>query len=406
VLCCAGVWVMIVATLAFRAIRQFQAYEAVPTLPSRRTVLPSLTVIVPVRDEADNIASCLAGLAGQTYPADQLRILVVDDDSTDGTAAVVARLRPRVELIAAGALPDGWMGKPHACWRGALHANSDWLCFIDADVRPLPELLEAAVVTAMAQRIEMLSLQPFQELKGFWERLVVPVGMLIIACAQNLRRVDDRASPGVAANGQFILVHRQVYLAVNGHAAVRFEICEDKGLARRVKEAGYRLRMLNAERLARTRMYTDLRSLWAGFSKNTVEMFGGITATLAAATGAFFVGWTAVLLPLWAGMVTLARPDAAALGALALGLAASCTVLGFHLATVRYFQLPWAFGLLLPLSCTVAAALGIDSVRLVVRGRIAWKGRVYAGGRAVSAHPPVTLLVADQRRVDRPRPPT
>ena len=92
-------------------------------------------------------------------------------------------------------MPPGWLGKPHACWRGAEGATADWLCFIDADMRAEPLLLASAVRAAEAQGIDLLSLQPFQELGSLAERLVVPAGLLIVACAKDLRDIDDPASP-------------------------------------------------------------------------------------------------------------------------------------------------------------------------------------------------------------------
>ena len=194
-------------------------------------------------------------------------------NSQDGTAAAVERFSAqdsRVRLASAGALPDGWVGKPHACWRGALLAECDWLCFVDADVRAAPQLVAAAVTAAEAQGIDMLSLQPLQELGSFWERTIMPAGLLVLACAKSLN-----AGAEDAVNGQFLLIRRTAYFQVGGHSAVRAEIAEDKALAARVKEAGFDFRVLAAERLARTRMYRNFASLWEGLSKNATEVLGG-----------------------------------------------------------------------------------------------------------------------------------
>ena len=206
------------------------------------------------------------------------------------------------------------MGKPHACWRGAVSSRGEWLCFIDADVRAAPDLIAAAVQTAQTHGIDMLSLHPFQELGSFWERLIVPPAALMIACATNLRQVDDPGSSEVTANGQFILIRRDVYFAVGGHAAVRDAICEDKALAGRVKRGGWRFRVLGAEHLARTRMYTGLASLWEGFSKNAIEIMGDAAGTIAAALGGVIVAWGVPAIPIALG---LAGPGPALGGELA-----------------------------------------------------------------------------------------
>jgi chlorobactene glucosyltransferase len=382
-LACGVAWIGLVLWLLLRAVRQMRAYETVPLAPAGAA--PSLhaavAVIVPARDEARNIGACLAGLSAQRGLAREFSITVVDDGSRDDTAAIVARhsaADPRISRIAAGALPAGWAGKPHACWRGAasdVAASAEFLCFVDADVRTSPDLVAAALAAAQRDGADMLSLQPFQELGGFWERLVVPAGLLMIACAKDLRRLADAASPEAAVNGQFILVRRRVYFAVGGHAAVRAEISEDKALAGRVKQAGYRLRMAGAERLARTRMYRDLGSLWEGFSKNAVEIMGDARGTLLVAAAGVAFGWSALLLPAALGIAATGRPSAGTVAAFALALLGLLVVLGVEAGTMWHFRVPLVFALLFPLGFTVAGLLAAYSVWARRRGTVRWKGR-------------------------------
>src|SRR5262249_14423311 len=158
--------------------------------------------------------------------------------------------------------------KPHACWQGALQENAEWLCFVDADVRAAPDLVRTALAAAVDRHIVMLSLNPRQELGSFWERLIIPAGRGLICCVHDLRPVHRAGWNQIAVNGQVLLIRREVYVSAGGHAAVRGEICEDKALALRVKEAGGQYGLLGAEHLARTRMYTSLETLWEGLAKN------------------------------------------------------------------------------------------------------------------------------------------
>ncbi|HJU17070.1 MAG TPA: glycosyltransferase family A protein [Stellaceae bacterium] len=306
--------------------------------------------------------------------------VIVDDESQDGTAAAVeleiAAGAP-LQLVRAGPLPRGWFGKPHACWRGAVLAQGEWLCFIDADVRISPQLIAAAIDAAEAQGLDMLSLHPFQELGSFWERLVMPAGLLMIACAKRFRSVAEFDASPDTTNGQFLLIRREVYFGVGGHAAVRAEICEDKALAARVVEAGFRFRVLTAENLARTRMYRDFRSLWEGLGKNATEILGSTGATLAAAAVAIVTGWTTLLLPIALGAAVWHAPSAAADLGFALALSGSLVVLGVQLGTARHFRIPAVFGLLFGLGYTVAACLACRSALLHLDGRVTWKGRTY-----------------------------
>jgi chlorobactene glucosyltransferase len=375
-------WVCLIGWLIVRAVRQFRAHRAVSLGGPAGTEHASgpVAIIVPARNEAANIGKCLAGLSAQCGVPAGSSIAVIDDGSEDATheiAREAASADPRLSLMEAGPLPIGWLGKPHACWRGANSVTADWLCFIDADVRAAPELVSAAVAATERDGIDMLSLTPFQELGSFWERLIVPAGLVLIACAKDLRRVDDPASSEVSANGQFILIRRAVYFAIGGHEAVRGEICEDKALAARVKTAGYRFRLLGAEHLASTRMYRDLASLWEGFSKNATQIMGDGVSTVGAASLAMVIGWAALVLPSLAINIAIGRPSLASMAGASLALLGSLAVLGIQIGTARHFRLPAAYGLLFPFAYTAVAALAWHSVGLRREGRVTWKGRTY-----------------------------
>jgi chlorobactene glucosyltransferase len=383
-----AVWAGLIAWLLLRILRQFRTHRAASLSgPMADTALPDIAIIVPARNEIANIAACLEGLAGQSGLSGGSSIIVVDDASQDGTGQAVARAArddPRIEPIEAGDLPAGWMGKPYACWQGALHAQTEWLCFVDADVRASPELVDTALTTATRQRIDMLSLNPLQELGSFWERLIIPAGLVAIACTTDLRPIDDPTSPEVSANGQFILIRRAVYFAVGGHAAVRGEVCEDKALAGRVKHGGWRYRMLGAEHLARTRMYTGLAALWEGLGKNAIEIIGDGPTTLAAASAATVVGWAAILVPALTAIAVIQEPSAIGLIGVALAVLGSAAVLGIQIGTARHFRVPLGFALLFPLAYSAVAALAWHSVALRGAGHITWKGRTYALQRKAS----------------------
>ena len=381
VLTAGTLWMSLVAYLLLRVLCQSRAHGAgslEPGMPQRGPV--AVSIILPVRNEITHIEGCLRALLAQTGLGEGSEIIVVDDDSTDDTAEQVARMaaaEPWIRLIRSGPLPEGWMGKPHACWCGAIQAEADWICFVDADVRAAPGLVATAVAAADEQSVDLLSLSPFQELGSFWERLIVPVGLVLIGCAMDLRRIDDPAAPDVSASGQFLLFRRDAYFAVGGHAAVRGDICEDKALAGRVKRAGMRFRLLGGEHLARTRMYTDLPSLWQGFSKNAVEILGDDIATVTLATAALILSWTATALPVWSALVLAGCPSAPVVLGFGLCVAGSLAVLGVHLGTAWHCRIPLWFGLLFPASYTAVVILAWSSLVLRRTGHVKWKGRTY-----------------------------
>jgi chlorobactene glucosyltransferase len=376
----------LVALSLWRAVRQSGLYDSLQEASAMADDgLPSLAVIVPVRNEAHNIGDCLAALLAQDYPAGKLRIVIVDDNSTDGSAAIVRRAAiedRRICALAAGELPKSWFGKPHACWQGALAAHAEWLCFIDADTVAEPGLLRSGVACALQRRLGLVSLGPFQQLTFFWDRLLIPIGLLAIAVTQDLARIGAPDVDDAVVNGQVLLVNGGSYFAVGGHAAVRSEVCEDAALARRVKAAGQRIALIGAERLVRVRMYRTLGELWEGLSKNIVQTYGGSARAVAIAVAAAVVGWSSLLLPA-AAIVAAARvPSATAIAAASLSVLSAAAVFATTVALARQFRIPWWYGLMFPLGALVGLAIAVSGAHGRARRTVSWKGRVYTGGPA------------------------
>src|SRR6185312_1520334 len=198
-------WLLLVTWLIARAVRQRNVLAAVPVGswdPGRSA--PQVAVIVPARNEAANIGPCVESLSAQDYPPDRLTVIVVDDDSSDGTAATVAALArrdPRILLRHTPPLPPGWKGKVHACCVGtaAAPADAQWLCFLDADMRAAPRAIASAVAAASDRKLDLLTLAPRHELKSFAERLMLPCGLYLLGFYQNLERIQAPQSDEVVA---------------------------------------------------------------------------------------------------------------------------------------------------------------------------------------------------------------
>lgn len=376
-------WLVIVTWLILRAINQRALLPRLaPASPLAGQQAPAVTVIVPARDEAANIGRCLRSLIGQDYPTDRLNVIVVDDHSSDETAAIVRALAagdPRIALFSSPPLPPRWTGKSHACWIGAraAPAESEWLCFIDADVWGESALLSSAMGAALAQKLDLLSLAPRQELQSFAERLVLPCGLVLLSFIQDLHALQERAGAGVTATGQFMLMRRRAYESAGGHAAVSEAICEDLEFARRLKQCGHSVLLMGGEDVVSTRMYTGWRTLWPGLAKNLVDTLGGRQSTLLVALVTVILAWSAPAIPV-VEAVAWARGAPGAEAALILALLGSTATVGLHVATARYFRIPSYYGFLFPLGYTVGALMALDSVRRRLHGRVSWKGRIYS----------------------------
>jgi chlorobactene glucosyltransferase len=185
---------------ALRAINEVRVVHRQQTIPydTAGAALGSrVSLLIPARDEEHTIGRCLAGALAQHYP--QLEICVLDDHSTDGTAAVVASFMPdeRLRLLQGQPLPPGWAGKCYACQQLAAATSGDWLLFIDADTQPQPGLVSALIAYAEQQQLDLLSIWPFLELPTFWERAILPAFYGLITLVYPTERVNDpQALPG------------------------------------------------------------------------------------------------------------------------------------------------------------------------------------------------------------------
>ncbi len=263
----------------------------------------TISAIVPARNEEATVAQCVESLAQQPEIAE---IIVVNDQSTDLTASIVRDLMckyPQLRLLETTTLSPGWVGKNHAVWRGARAANGDWLLLTDADVihekNSAARALQIAGVrqgTASAVPIanplsgvstpeatpQLISFSPEQITETWYEKSLIPVVYCRLAKKFDFAEVNDPNNRAAAANGQFLLISREAYEAVGGHAAIAAEVLEDLALAKRVKQAGYRIWFGSGQGIVRVRMYRAFAAMWEGWKKNLYRLMGADPASTAA----------------------------------------------------------------------------------------------------------------------------
>jgi glycosyltransferase involved in cell wall biosynthesis len=354
---------------------------ATNTVPAQLTV----SVIVPARNEEASLGNCLESLVTQTGV--DFETIVVDDHSTDRTREIATSFaadllcedrpapdhadtdRPgKLRIIEAGPLPEGWTGKNNAVVTGAQAARGKWLLFTDADTVHLPGSLAGALKEAQDNNADLLSYSPEQIAVTFWEMAVLPVVFAELARQYPPAKVSDPNSSAAAANGQYLLIKREAYDAVGGHAAIAGSILEDVGLARAVKASGRRIRFRYAADAVRTRMYRNFRQLRDGWTKNLALLFPE-------------PGWLAVkALLIWA------VPWATLVGMIFAGPArpwwwSTVFVPAFLFVTMRLrranFDVTMEF-LGAALGMPMFAYLLLRSKRAHAHGRVSWKGRTYS----------------------------
>ncbi|CAG0930428.1 chlorobactene glucosyltransferase [Thermoflexales bacterium] len=344
--------------------------------PSR---FPRVSLLLPARNEARNIEACTRSLLGQDYP--DFEVIVLDDESTDGTGEILRRLAPeeaRLRVIQGLPLPAGWLGKNWACHQLAQAATGDYLLFTDADTRHTSTMLRDAIAAALATQADLLSGLPRQEVKTWSEQLLVPLlawsfmAFIPLALAERLPAAFLSISIG-----QFLLFRRSAYAAIKGHASVRHQIVEDFALTRHIKRAGLRWRFVDATPRIHCRMYQNFREVFAGLSKNLFVIFGNLFF--------FAVAWIALLL-------AFLEPPLILLLAL-LGLTLPSQLVGLSILAIGQAILLWGitdlrFGfprkqaVFYPITIGLSIVIGLRSlVAHYFKRGVTWKGR------AVSVEP-------------------
>lgn len=346
--------------------------------PSREPAR-TVSVIVPMRNEAANVARCLDAL--RRLRGGRLEIVVVDDQSEDDTFARARHLAgddERVRILRGRDVPPGWVAKNWALHQGTGIAHGEWLLFVDADVLLHPDAAARAVEEAEARGLGLLSLSPRQECGGFWERAIQPLVFAMLRDRYDMPAVNDPSTPVAAANGQFMLVRRSLYDALGGHAAVKARVLEDVALAEAVKRRGVPLYFANTETLASTRMYDGFRALWYGWSKNLFTLLGGDHAATWRAVAFHLGGRPLVGLTAAAALTLAVAGDARwAWAALSGGLTLVVLAALERLDGVR-LGAAWSQPVVSPLAHAAFAAIAVNSwCWHAVRGRVWWRGRSY-----------------------------
>lgn len=367
-------WIGWLATIVWR-FRDTRSLDEYPVAAPADA--PLVSVVVPARNEAHNIARCVRSVLAAEYPS--LEVIVVDDHSTDGTAETARAIDPRVRVVAAPDLPAGWFGKQWACHTGAQAAQGALLCFTDADTAHGPELIARSVNALLARGADLFTVAGRQEMLTFWEKVVQPsVFAMLLSRYGGLEAMSRSTRPlNKIANGQFILVRREPYERLGGHAAVRAHVAEDLRLAQLYTERGLAMHMVLGRAHLTTRMYTSLGEIRRGWGKN-VYAAGRDTLPLGPVARKLlpFVFPVPALLPLLPlTMLLLGWTGVLGEGALLFGLIAGTANFLFWIGIYWFSGLGPLWGLLHPLGSLVMG--GIFAEAAWKGSRVVWKDRTY-----------------------------
>jgi len=360
---------------------------------------PTVSVILPVRNEEDNVRTCLESLLRQEGV--DLEVIVVDDRSEDQTPEILREIqaahrqeetgkagegRVRLKVVQGEPCPPDWMGKNHALDQGYRHAQGDFLLFVDADTRAHPHLVEKTVGYCLHSGTGLLTLIHSCEFQCFWDSVVNSL-ILYLAPFQEIERFNDPADPKGNANGPFMLFRRDVYEKIGGHRAIAGEVVEDLVIARNVKAAGARLTWAMAPELFISRPYAsfgDLRRGWGKVLFRCMEMDPKLIKSNLILP-VFLLLFALLPLGLMAGLLTpgvWAWGGAVRFALISMAAAQILAVVAGHRFVQILFRLhpsyPWAY----PLGAAALAFVQWEACFRVLTGRkVSWKGREYREGR-------------------------
>lgn len=381
--------IILAASLALSALALMLTFTnlGIYQRPKRGAPEKSLiTVCIPARNEEENIEACVRSVLASSDV--NLEVLVYDDQSTDRTPQIVKQLLaadPRVRAASTVALPAGWNGKQHACWRMAEQARGDWLVFTDADVRFEPGLLAGALATAHQRRAALVSTFPRQLTGSLAEDLAVPMIFFVLFSYLPMAMMRSGQAPSASAGcGQFLFVSREAYDKSGGHAAFKDSMHDGVKMPREVRKAGFHTDLFDGTALVSVRMYRGLAQTWRGFTKNAYEGIGSFGLLLFftfAHLVAHVLPWAVLAVGLVSRWTRTPMVDDRAMW-----LAGVCVVI--HLA--QRTLLAWRFRqgvlpvLLHPVGVLFMTVIQWYSLYLSQTNQRAWRGRVATAAPAGS----------------------
>ncbi|GIW94889.1 MAG: hypothetical protein KatS3mg110_2930 [Pirellulaceae bacterium] len=339
---------LMVSALFVRGIRQLVRIENITSQP--RQPYPKVSIVLAARNEERHVRSAIQTLSRMDYP--HLEIIAVDDRSTDGTREILEQLAAqdsRISVLHIDSLPEGWLGKNHALYRGAERARGEWILFTDADVFMKADTLRRAVHYAQQQNVDLLAALPGLEMPGWWLETFALVFMLFFCLyfqPWRARRPNSRSYIGV---GAFTLVRASTYHELGGHRPIAMRPDDDVRLGKLFKEHGKRIDVVRAAQHVRVPWYSSWADLQRGLEKNLfsgvdyrmeiiiVSSLAALLFNVAPYLMVFLAeGWArwafgASCCVLWAMSLTAARAAQMRLSA----------ALGFPLAVLLFVYLQW-----------------------------------------------------------------
>lgn len=339
------------------------------------SILPFVSVLIPARNEQDNIKQCVNSLYGQEYPS--YEVIVLNDHSTDKTKEVLAELKikyPELKIISGKELPEGWIGKSFACHQLEKAAKGDWLLFTDADTIHNSNSIQTGIVTALTRNADLLSVVPYQITKTYAEKLVIPILHFISFSLLPFYFLEKKGfKQFTIAIGQYMLFKKSSLEKIGGYESVKSEMVEDVSMGKLIKKNKMQLLVINGIQMVSCRMYRNFAQVWEGFSKNIFAGLGFSFITMMLIIISYLVLF---IMPFFWATYFLISQGFSLLSFLCI---AQVAINYFIRLTLSFkYKLSLASSILHPIGILTVILITLNSWRLVAfSSGPSWKGRSY-----------------------------
>ncbi len=347
--------------------RQFPAIDA--------SKLPLVSVLIPARNEEDNISQCVESLFKQDYP--QYEVIVLNDHSTDRTGVILSKLQnkfPELKIINGAELPEGWIGKSFACHQLTQSAKGDWLLFTDADTIHKSNSIRTGIETALVRNADLLSVVPYQITMTLSEKLVIPILHFVTFSLLPFYFLEKRGfKQFTIAVGQYMLFKKSSLEKIGGYESVKNAMVEDVSMGKLIKKNNMQLIVLNGIEMVSCRMYRNFSQVWEGFSKNIFAGLGFSFVTMLCIIIFYFIFF---VLPFYWVTYFLITQGFSLLSLICL---AQISINYFIRFTLSFkYKLSFTSSILHPFGILTVILITLNSWRLVAFTKgPSWKGRSY-----------------------------
>jgi len=333
---------------------------------------PLISVLIPVRNEEEDIRNCILSLIEQNYP--RLEIIVLDDDSTDNTFQIVKELATqskKLKLIKGKSLPKNWNGKNWACHQLSQLARGEWFLFTDADTIHKANSISKAFAVAHKNNAGFITFLPGLTMKTWSEKLLLPIIHFAFTVLVPFNLINYSGHSRIPVGiGPFMFVKKKSFLACGGYKAIKNEIVDDMALAKAIHKNNEKITVISGSPFMNVRFYTKLQEIWNGFSKNSYPAIGSSPHYLLFVIIFCYFLFVYPYLSLWGAFGSnegLTHP-----------LLQVCIISFMKIFLALKFETSLFYGLLHPFSVILWLLILLNSFRLsVFKKKFEWKERLY-----------------------------